>query len=123
MIAYRLLGEPIEVDTDGDIGNNKYVLEVKSAKGLLTTFAHCCHQFQAILSSLMPARKGLVIHHECCANLKNRKDGAERYTPVEWEKSDVKADFETELRIEMLNQQGALPEFNLCDLLVRKQYS
>lgn len=110
VIAYRLLGEPIEIDTDGDVGNNKHMLEVKSAEGLLTTFAHCCHPIPGdpIVAYASPG-KGLVIHHECCANLKNRKDGVERYTPVEWEKSDVKADFETELRIEMLNQQGALP--------------
>ena len=50
-----------------------------------------------------------MIHHESCSNLKDRKDNPKHYMPVDWEKSDTQIEFETELRIEMINQQGTLP--------------
>ncbi|WP_032093699.1 MULTISPECIES: bifunctional GTP diphosphokinase/guanosine-3',5'-bis pyrophosphate 3'-pyrophosphohydrolase [Pasteurellaceae] len=110
VIAYRLLGEAIEIDTDGELTNNNNLLEIKSSEGLLTTFAQCCHPVPGdpIVAYASPG-KGLVIHHECCMNLKKRKDNPEHYTPVTWEQSDNKMEFEAELRIEMINQQGALP--------------
>ncbi|MDH3001746.1 bifunctional GTP diphosphokinase/guanosine-3',5'-bis pyrophosphate 3'-pyrophosphohydrolase [Pasteurella multocida] len=116
VIAYRLLGEAIEIDTDGDLTNNKANFEIKSAGGLLTTFAQCCHPIPGDpIVAYTSSGKGLVIHHEACANLKHRKDNPEHYMPVEWEQSDNMIDFEAELRIELINQQGALP--NLTTLI------
>lgn len=109
VIAYRLLGESIEIDTDGDLSNNKGLLEISGNEGLLTTFAQCCHPIPGdpIVAYANPG-KGLVVHHESCSNLKNHKEGSEHYTPVIWENSDKKVEFETELRIQMINQQGTL---------------
>ncbi|MFU2059881.1 bifunctional GTP diphosphokinase/guanosine-3',5'-bis pyrophosphate 3'-pyrophosphohydrolase [Avibacterium volantium] len=110
VIAYRLLGESIEIDTDGDLSNNKNIFVINGNESLLTTFAQCCHPIPGdpIVAYASPG-KGLVVHHEACANLRNRKENPEHFTPVTWEKSDNKVEFETELRIEMINQQGALP--------------
>ncbi|WAL56372.1 bifunctional GTP diphosphokinase/guanosine-3',5'-bis pyrophosphate 3'-pyrophosphohydrolase [Avibacterium paragallinarum] len=110
VVAYRLLGESIEIDTDGDRSNNKTLFAINANEGLLTTFAQCCHPIPGdpIVAYASPG-KGLVVHHESCSNLRNRKDSPEHYTPVTWEQSDNKVEFETELRIEMINQQGTLP--------------
>lgn len=110
VIAHRLLGESIEIDTDGNPDNNTTPLEIKGNGGLLTTFAQCCHPVPGdpIIAYASPG-KGLVIHHELCSNLKNRKDDPKHYMSVDWEKSDTQIEFETELRIEMINQQGTLP--------------
>ena len=110
VIAHRLLGESIEIDTDGNPDNNATPLEIKGNGGLLTTFAQCCHPVPGdpIIAYASPG-KGLVIHHEFCSNLKNRKDDPKHYMSVDWEKSDTQIEFETELRIEMINQQGTLP--------------
>ena len=110
VIAHRLLGESIEIDTDGNPDNNATPLEIKGNGGLLTTFAQCCHPVPGdpIIAYASPG-KGLVIHHELCSNLKNRKDDPKHYMSVDWEKNDTQIEFETELRIEMINQQGTLP--------------
>ena len=110
VIAHRLLGESIEIDTDGNPDNNATPLEIKGNGGLLTTVAQCCHPVPGdpIIAYASPG-KGLVIHHELCSNLKNRKDDPKHYMSVDWEKSDTQIEFETELRIEMINQQGTLP--------------
>ena len=110
VIAHRLLGESIEIDTDGNLDNNATPLEIKGNGGLLTTFAQCCHPVPGdpIIAYASPG-KGLVIHHELCSNLKNRKDDPKHYMSVDWEKSDTQIEFVTELRIEMINQQGTLP--------------
>ena len=110
VIAHRLLGESIEIDTDGNPDNNATPLEIKGNGGLLTTFAQCCHPVPSdpIIAYASPG-KGLVIHHKSCSNLKNRKDDPKHYMSVDWEKSDTQIEFETELRIEMINQQGTLP--------------
>ena len=110
VIAHRLLGESIEIDIDGNPDNNATPLEIKGNGGLLTTFAQCCHPVPGdpIIAYASPG-KGLVIHHELCSNLKNRKDDPKHYMSVDWEKSDTQIEFETELRIEMINQQGTLP--------------
>lgn len=109
VIAYRLLGESIEIDTDGDLSNNRNLLEISGEEGLLTTFAQCCHPIPGdpIVAYASPG-KGLVVHHEFCSNLKNHKSISEHYTPVVWENSDKKMEFETELRIQMINQQSTL---------------
>lgn len=110
VIAYRLLGETIEIDIDGDSTNSKSALQIKGSEGLLTTFAQCCRPIPGdpIVAYASPG-KGLVVHHERCANLKNRQEHHEHYVSVTWEESSSKIGFEAELRIEMINQQGALP--------------
>lgn len=109
-IAYRLVGEPLKIDTDGNPKNNTELLQIKSSEGLSTTFGQCCHPIPGDpIVAYTSSGKGLVIHHKDCANLKKRKENTEHYMQVQWEDEDTSIEFETELRIELLNQQGALP--------------
>ncbi|PJG84712.1 bifunctional GTP diphosphokinase/guanosine-3',5'-bis pyrophosphate 3'-pyrophosphohydrolase [Conservatibacter flavescens] len=107
IVAFRLLGEAIEIDTDGDSKNNDSLV-IKGSDSLLTTFAKCCHPIPGdpIIAYVSPG-KGLVIHHESCSNLKTRHENPDHYMQVEWEKSENKVEFETELRIDIINQQGS----------------
>lgn len=57
VVAYRLLGESIEIDTDGDRSNNKTLFAINANEGLLTTFAQCCHPIPGIPLWLMLAQE------------------------------------------------------------------
>lgn len=108
VIAYRLLGETVEIDTDGDQSNNKNSLIINGMNGLLTSFAQCCHPIPGDpIKAYASPGKGLVIHHDACSNLQDRKEYIEHYMPVEWEKSENGVEFEAELRIDVINQQDA----------------
>ena len=111
VVAYRLLGEAIEIDTDGNQLNGKNSLTISGTGGILTTFAQCCHPIPGdpIIAYASPG-KGLVIHHESCSNLKKRAENPDHYMPVEWEESDKNIEFEAELRVNMINQQGAFAD-------------
>lgn len=106
VIAYRLLGEAIEIDTDGE-HNTKNGLVINGMAGLLTSFAQCCHPIPGdpIIAYTSPG-KGLVIHHESCGNLHNRDENPDHYMSVEWEQGDNTVEFDAELRIDIINQQG-----------------
>lgn len=107
VIVYRLLGEPIEIDTDGDSSKNELV--VKGAESLVTSCANCCHPIPGDpIVAYVSQGKGLVIHHECCSNLKERHNKADQYIPVQWENSENNVEFEAELRIDIINQQNTL---------------
>lgn len=108
-IAYRLLGEPLEIDTDGNLDNGS-PLKIRQSAGLLTHFAQCCHPIPGdpIIAFSSPG-KGLMIHHERCANLQKYKDEVYLMS-AEWEQTQAQREFEAELRIELLNQVGALPK-------------
>ncbi|MBE2896854.1 bifunctional GTP diphosphokinase/guanosine-3',5'-bis pyrophosphate 3'-pyrophosphohydrolase [Pasteurellaceae bacterium HPA106] len=111
VIAHRLLGEKIEIDTDGIPNNSKEEgLVIKGAEGLLISCAKCCHPIPGdpIVAFVSPG-KGLVVHHESCANIVHEKQNEPaHFTPVEWEKSENIVEFDAELRIEAVNQQGIL---------------
>lgn len=115
IIAIRLLGESIEIDTDGDSQNQRQNLVIKGADSLLTTFAKCCHPIPGdpIVAYVSPG-KGLVVHHECCSNLKDRPENPNQYMNVEWEKAETKIEFETELRVDIINQQGTFANLTVA---------
>lgn len=107
VVAYRLLGEPIEIDTDGDLSNGG--LAIKGTENLLTSFANCCHPIPGDpIVAYVSQGKGLVIHHEHCSNLKERYDKPDQYMAVQWENRENKVEFEAELRIDIINQQNTL---------------
>ncbi|QDJ13817.1 bifunctional GTP diphosphokinase/guanosine-3',5'-bis(diphosphate) 3'-diphosphatase [Mergibacter septicus] len=109
VIAHRLLGDILEINTDKQDNHieTEQILPIKGSDGLLTSFAKCCHPIPGdlIIAHVSPG-KGLVIHHENCANLRHRREMSEHYMAVEWDKTEAKLDFEAELRVEMLNQHG-----------------
>ncbi|UDG80077.1 bifunctional GTP diphosphokinase/guanosine-3',5'-bis pyrophosphate 3'-pyrophosphohydrolase [Candidatus Steffania adelgidicola] len=83
-------------------------LPIKGADGMLITFAKCCRPIPGdlIIAHISPG-KGLVIHHECCRNIRSHQKEPGRFMPVEWEIVN-KQDFTAEIKVAMFNYQGAL---------------
>ncbi|ARU95950.1 bifunctional GTP diphosphokinase/guanosine-3',5'-bis pyrophosphate 3'-pyrophosphohydrolase [Tatumella citrea] len=87
----------------------KHKLPIKGADGVLITFAKCCRPIPGdpIVAHVSPG-KGLVVHHDSCRNIRGYQKEAEKFMPVEWDDSGVTQDFVTEIKVDMLNHQGAL---------------
>lgn len=104
-IAKRLLGE---LQTLSDETPSQRSLSIKGADGLLVSFAKCCRPIPGddIVAHVSPG-KGLVIHRRECKNVRGFEDEPGRYFPVEWD-NKPEAEFISEIRIEIVNHQGAL---------------
>jgi len=89
--------------------SKKHKLPIKGADGVLITFAKCCRPIPGdpIVAHVSPG-KGLVVHHDSCRNIRGYQKEAEKFMPVEWDDSGVTQDFVTEIKVDMLNHQGAL---------------
>lgn len=112
VIAHQLVGEQVEIDTDGNPNNNQTnQLIIRGGDGLLVSYAQCCHPIPGdpILASVTPG-KGLIVHHECCINLKREQQhNAALFTLATWEKSDsYQVEFDAALLLEVENKQGML---------------
>jgi len=107
VVAKNLLpGEPTEHLPQAT--SKKHKLPIKGADGVLITFAKCCRPIPGdpIVAHVSPG-KGLVVHHESCRNIRGYQKEAEKFMPVEWDK-ETGQDFVTEIKVDMLNHQGAL---------------
>lgn len=104
-IAKRLMGE-IQPLKDDAVSQKS--LSIKGAEGLLVSFAKCCRPIPGddIIAHVSPG-KGLVIHRRECKNVRGHEEEPGRYFPVEWD-NKPEAEFISEIRIEIVNHQGAL---------------
>jgi guanosine-3',5'-bis(diphosphate) 3'-pyrophosphohydrolase len=107
VIARRLLGNYDEI-TVKDNGKPKKKLPIRGAEGILLNFANCCRPIpdDHIVAHVSPGR-GLVVHCETCSNVRGYQKEPDKYMAVEWS-DDYDQEFITELKIDMLNNQGAL---------------
>ncbi|MBF4102030.1 hypothetical protein INT82_14230 [Mannheimia haemolytica] len=69
VIAQRLLGEPLLIDTDGNqkIINRLKLKGLRTALSVLQTVAYLYRVMKLLVSS----GKGLAIHNACCGNVKD----------------------------------------------------
>ena len=83
-------------------------LIIKGTEGMVITLAKCCRPIpgDSIIGYFNPG-KGIVVHHHECRNRTIVRKKHNNWLDVEWCK-DAIGDFSTELRIEILNQRGAL---------------
>jgi RelA/SpoT family (p)ppGpp synthetase len=83
-------------------------LIIKGTEGMVITLAKCCRPIPGdlIIGYFNPG-KGIVVHHHECRNRSIVSKKHTNWLDVEWCK-DAIGDFATELRIEILNQRGAL---------------
>lgn len=105
-IAKRLMGELSSLKDELNPSNR--TLAIKGAEGLLVTFAKCCRPIPGdeIVAHVSPG-KGLVIHRRECKNVRGHEEEPGKYFPVEWD-NKPDAEFITEIRVEIVNHQGAL---------------
>ena len=113
VIARRLLGDVEDftsAEKEPQTSNNKRKMPIRGAEGILLTFANCCHPIpdDSIIAHVSPGR-GLVVHRETCPNVRGYQKEPDKYMAVEWSK-DYDQEFIAELRVDILNRQGALAE-------------
>ncbi|OOH87739.1 bifunctional GTP diphosphokinase/guanosine-3',5'-bis(diphosphate) 3'-diphosphatase [Pasteurellaceae bacterium 15-036681] len=109
IVAQRLSGKPLEIDTDGNPENN-YTLGIQGIENGLISFAQCCLPVPGdeIIAHINTG-KGLVIHNVSCRNVKEHMTDKRNYTAVDWEVAKDKAvDFESEIYVDILNEPGIL---------------
>lgn len=86
----------------------KTPLVIKGTEGMVVTLAKCCRPIpgDAIIGFFNPG-KGIVVHHHECRNRTVLRNKHTSWLDVEWSQ-DIVGDFPAELRLEILNQRGAL---------------
>ncbi|MGR9086198.1 MAG: RelA/SpoT family protein [Gammaproteobacteria bacterium] len=86
----------------------KTPLIIKGTEGMIITLAKCCRPIpgDSIIGFFNPG-KGIVVHHHECHNSNDVRKKQTSWLDVEWSQ-DVSGEFPSELRLEMLNQRGAL---------------
>ncbi|MCL5050211.1 MAG: bifunctional GTP diphosphokinase/guanosine-3',5'-bis pyrophosphate 3'-pyrophosphohydrolase, partial [Firmicutes bacterium] len=106
-VARRLVGDVQGLKDEHD-SNGGRSLAIKGADGLLMSFAKCCRPIPGddIIAHVSPGR-GLVIHRRECKNVRGHEEEPGKYFPVQWD-NKPDAQFVSELRVEMVNHQGAL---------------
>ncbi|MDP3839309.1 MAG: RelA/SpoT family protein, partial [Methylococcales bacterium] len=112
LIAKRLEQDDVSAnvrlnDTEND-KQQKNPLIIKGTEGMVITLAKCCRPIpgDAIIGFFNPG-KGIVVHHHACRNRTILRKKHANWLDVEWS-TDVVGDFPAELRLEILNQRGAL---------------
>jgi guanosine-3',5'-bis(diphosphate) 3'-pyrophosphohydrolase len=110
LIAKRLTQNDISANVklhDNHTAHKK-PLVIKGTEGMVITLAKCCRPIpgDAIIGFFNPG-KGIVVHHHACRNRTIVRKKHTNWLDVEWS-TDVVGDFPAELRLEILNQRGAL---------------
>ncbi|EPN5029649.1 bifunctional GTP diphosphokinase/guanosine-3',5'-bis pyrophosphate 3'-pyrophosphohydrolase [Vibrio vulnificus] len=111
VIARRLLGDADELtELRSNDSKTKKKLPIRGSEGLLLTFANCCHPIpdDHIIAHVSPGR-GLVVHRETCPNVRGYQREPDKHMAVAWS-DDYDQEFIAELKVDMLNHQGALAE-------------
>jgi guanosine-3',5'-bis(diphosphate) 3'-pyrophosphohydrolase len=110
LIAKRLTQVDINanIKLDQTDKSQQSPLIIKGTEGMVITLAKCCRPIPGdlIIGYFNPG-KGIVVHHHECRNRSIVSKKHTNWLDVEWCK-DAIGDFATELRIEILNQRGAL---------------
>jgi guanosine-3',5'-bis(diphosphate) 3'-pyrophosphohydrolase len=81
---------------------------IQGTEGMVVKLAKCCRPIpgDAIIGFFNPG-KGIVVHQHDCHNHALIKKKQNNWLDVQWG-HDATGDFATEIRIEILNQRGAL---------------
>lgn len=81
---------------------------IVGSEGLLVTLAKCCRPIYGdpIIAHISPG-KGLVVHHDCCHNVRSSHKESDKFMAVQWD-PDSSQSFITELKVEIVNYQRAL---------------
>lgn len=111
LVAKRLTQDDVTANIKLDNTNEKAKktpLIIKGTEGMVITLAKCCRPIpgDSIIGFFNPG-KGIVVHHHGCRNRSLLSKKHTSWLDVDWS-SDVVGDFPAEIRIEILNQRGAL---------------
>jgi RelA/SpoT family (p)ppGpp synthetase len=119
LIARRLAGPPEptaapEVTGGAETGESQSLtgsprrLAILGTEGMVVNFARCCRPIPGDpIAGLFSPGKGIVVHRSECRNLGDFQSKRDKWLEVEWSQ-DPKAEFTTEIRVEVGNRLGAL---------------
>jgi guanosine-3',5'-bis(diphosphate) 3'-pyrophosphohydrolase len=83
-------------------------LAIRGTEGMVVNFARCCRPIPGDqITGLFSPGKGIVVHRCECRNLGEFQSKRDKWLEVEWA-DDPKAEFATEIRVEVGNRRGAL---------------
>lgn len=110
LVAKRLTQDDVSANVklnDSDKIQRK-PLVIKGTEDMVITLAKCCRPIpgDSIIGFFNPG-KGIVVHHHACRNRTIVRKKHTNWLDVEWS-ADVVGEFPAELRLEILNQRGAL---------------
>jgi guanosine-3',5'-bis(diphosphate) 3'-pyrophosphohydrolase len=108
LIAKRLLPDSEQEAPPPSSDASAQPLLIKGTEGTVVSFGKCCRPVpgDAIIGFLNTGR-GIVVHRDHCKNVTGYKKSAEKWIEVEWAQN-IAAEFSAELRLEIVNQRGAL---------------
>jgi RelA/SpoT family (p)ppGpp synthetase len=110
LVAKRMTQDDVNANIKLNNGDQqqKTPLIIKGTEGMVITLAKCCRPIpgDSIIGFFNPG-KGIVVHHHGCRNSAVVRNKSSSWLDVEWSQ-DVVGDFPAELRIDILNQRGAL---------------
>jgi RelA/SpoT family (p)ppGpp synthetase len=83
-------------------------LAIRGTEGMVVNLARCCRPIPGdAITGLFSPGKGIVVHRCECRNLGEFQSKRDKWLEVEWA-DDPKAEFATEIRVEVGNRRGAL---------------
>ncbi|MBO1923431.1 bifunctional (p)ppGpp synthetase/guanosine-3',5'-bis(diphosphate) 3'-pyrophosphohydrolase [Thiomicrorhabdus sp. 6S3-12] len=83
-------------------------LPITGTEGMVIHYAHCCHPIPGdSILGFISKEKGLVIHRECCTNVKHLKSQVDKCIELRWA-DNVEGTFLAELQLEVDNVRGSL---------------
>jgi RelA/SpoT family (p)ppGpp synthetase len=110
LVARRLAGTDASEqapEPDADAASHRR-LAILGTEGMVVTFARCCRPIPGDqITGLFSPSKGIVVHRSECRNLGEFQSRGDKWLEVEWAE-DPKAEFATEIRVEVGNRRGAL---------------
>lgn len=83
-------------------------LAIRGTEGMVVNLARCCRPIPGdAITGLFSPGKGIVVHRCECRNLGEFQSKRDKWLDVEWA-DEPKAEFQTEIRVEVGNRRGAL---------------
>ncbi|BBP47087.1 guanosine-3',5'-bis(diphosphate) 3'-pyrophosphohydrolase [Thiosulfatimonas sediminis] len=83
-------------------------LPITGTEGMVIHYAQCCHPIPGdLILGFISREKGLVIHRECCANVKQLKSQPDKCIELHWAEQ-VEGTYFAELQLEVENRRGSL---------------
>jgi GTP diphosphokinase / guanosine-3',5'-bis(diphosphate) 3'-diphosphatase len=110
LVSSHFCAEDLHAVTHGD-GSKKGAtkpLMIKGTESMVVTLAKCCRPIPGdkIIGYFNPG-KGVMVHHQECKNGRKMRKKQSNWLEVEWSQ-DAAGEFPVEIRVELLNQRGAL---------------
>ncbi len=98
-------GIKLESAIDSDIESP---LVIRGTEGMVVNLANCCKPIPGDpIVGLFNPGKGVVVHHQSCKNVAESRKNNRNWLDVAWA-SKTEGQFVVEIRVEVLNQRGAL---------------